>query len=299
MGASADYRYIAYIDEAGDDGLKRVRPIDENGSSEWMTLSAVLIRVERESEIEDWVKDIHAGLWRHNKPDLHFAQLRPSKKLYVCEAMAGLSARYFVLASNKKNMRGYENPFAGQIPSKNWFYCWMTRLLLERVTHYVEWRSIKDYGSPQKLKIEFSERGGLSYSQMAAYYEWLRMKGPTKNLYLPWGNLRWPVMDNRLLKVYNHTERAGLQLADCVASAFFKAADKHSTNQCDPRFAQALRPRMAKEHDRPGSLIAGYGVKLMPGLGKAKLDADQAQIFRYYGYPRQWWDPDSFNKDGF
>jgi len=28
---SEAYEYVLYIDEAGDDGLKRVSPIDENG----------------------------------------------------------------------------------------------------------------------------------------------------------------------------------------------------------------------------------------------------------------------------
>ena len=41
-----EYGYIAYIDEAGDPGLNRVRPIDENGASEWLVLSAVVMRAK-------------------------------------------------------------------------------------------------------------------------------------------------------------------------------------------------------------------------------------------------------------
>ena len=171
-----------------------------------------------------------------------------------------------------------------------------TTLLLERVTDFVEWHSTKEYGEPKKLKIEYSVRGGLSYSQMAAYYTWLRMKGPTKNLFLPWGNLKWSVLSGDLLKIYPHTERAGLQLADCVASAFFKGSDVYNTNDCDPRFAMALKPRMARYRDRPAGQIAGYGVKLIPGMAKARLLPEQESLYRFYGYPRQWWDPDSFNR---
>jgi hypothetical protein len=32
--------YIAYVDEAGDDGLGRIRPLDHRGASEWMVLEA-------------------------------------------------------------------------------------------------------------------------------------------------------------------------------------------------------------------------------------------------------------------
>lgn len=289
------YHYVAYIDESGDDGLRRIRPIDHQGSSEWMMLSAVVVKATREKEVEHWVQDIRNGLWRHNRPDIHFKDLTPNKKRAVCEQMAALSARYFVVCSNKKNMRGYKNPYAEVIPSKNWFYCWMSRILLERVTDFVEWHSIKEYGKPKKLRIEYSIRGGLSYSQMNAYYTWLKMKGPTANLVLPMGNLRWSVMDSNLLKLYAHQERAGLQLADVVASAFFKAADSQNTGGCDPRFAKLLSPRMARYRDRPAAKVSGYGVKLLPGMSKAKLTREQSEIFEHYGYPEQWWDPDSSN----
>jgi len=299
MADNPEYKYIAYIDEAGDDGLKRVRPVDENGSSEWMMLGAALVRSEHEADVANWVSDIHEGLWRHNRPDIHFTNLTPGKKLFVCNKMSELNALYFVLASNKKNMRGYANPFAEKIPSKNWFYCWMTRLLLERITHFVDWHSRSVHGRPQKLKIEYSARGGLSYSQMSAYYEWLRMKGPTKNLFLPLGNLKWDVMHSQLLKVYPHTERAGLQLADCVASSFFKAADNAQTSGCDSQFAKALQPRMCRHNNKRSGRVSGYGVKLMPNYREAQLSEDQSEIFQFYGYPRQWWDPDSFNQKSF
>jgi hypothetical protein len=45
-----DYEYIAYIDESGDQGLERVKPLDANGSSEWLIVSAVVIRKQNEAE---------------------------------------------------------------------------------------------------------------------------------------------------------------------------------------------------------------------------------------------------------
>lgn len=207
--------------------------------------------------------------------------------------MAGLDARYFVVASNKKNMQCYRNPFADKIPSKNWFYCWMTRLLLERVTKFVYDHSVCESGAPKKLRIEYSARGGLQYAQMAAYYEWLKLK--KSRLYLPWGKIEWDVMHSDLLFVYPHLDREGLQLADIVASAFFKACDKYDTGQCDPQFAKLLEPRMARMPDRSNGQISGFGVKLIPSLHRACLDRDQEAIFRFYGYPKQWWCPEAFS----
>ncbi|WP_372914764.1 DUF3800 domain-containing protein, partial [Sandarakinorhabdus sp.] len=136
--SNPSYGYVAYIDEAGDDGLRAVKPlVMPNGSSEWLILSAVVIRAENQAKVTDWVNAINAEFRNHQRPDIHFAGLSPGKRVIVCKMMAELDARYFVVASNKKNMQGYQNPFAGKIPSSNWFYCWMTRLLLERVTRFV------------------------------------------------------------------------------------------------------------------------------------------------------------------
>ncbi|MEC9345492.1 MAG: DUF3800 domain-containing protein [Pseudomonadota bacterium] len=285
------YAYVAYIDESGDDGLARVRPIDNNGASEWLVLAAVVVRAEREPEIVDWVRQTTSKFKNfQSREGIHFSKLSSAKKLISCEDLASRPVRIFTVCSNKKNMRGYRNPFAEKIPSKNWFYCWMTRLLLERVTFWTKRRSLYDFGEVRKLKIEYSERGGLSYTQMNAYYQWLRYKS-TGGQFLPLGDIAYEVIDFDLLKIYNHAERAGLQLADVAASAYFRACDIHGSGSCDTRFAKALMPRMALS---PEGLMSGYSVKLMPSWRKANLLSSQEEIFRFYGYPnKQWWAPGS------
>jgi hypothetical protein len=297
MQDSADtpkYDYIAYIDEAGDDGLKAVKPRSFPGSSEWLVLSAVVIRAENESKVAGWVNNIRSGFRSNQARALHFVDLYDATKIAVCKKIANLDVRCFAVASNKKNMQGYTNPDASKIPSQCWFYCWMTRVLLERVTHFVLDRSIKDHGTPRFLRVEYSARGGLKYNQMMAYYEWLRMK--RANPFLPWGRICFDVLHVNLLRVYPHLEREGLQLADTVASAFFKACDKHDTGACDPQFAKLLSGRMARDPDNHTGKVSGYGLKLLPSFSKAKLDPDQAEIFRHYGYPSQWWDPEAFSE---
>jgi hypothetical protein len=287
------YDYIAYIDESGDDGLRAVKPLTFPGSSEWLVLSAVVIRAQNESKVAGWVEDIRSGFRSKQAKALHFADLSPPNKVTTCEKISKLDARLFVVASNKKNMQGYNNPDAGKIPSQCWFYCWMTRVLLERVTRFVLHRSLLDFHEPRYLRVEYSARGGLRYDQMHAYYEWMRMK--RHRPFLPWGKICFEVLHMNLLRVYPHQEREGLQLADAVAAAFFKACDKHDTGGCDPQYATLLRDRMAREPDDRTGKISGFGVKLLPSFPKAKLDRDQAEIFRRYGYPSQWWDPAAFS----
>lgn len=187
--------------------------------------------------------------------------------------------------SNKKNMRGHSNPRAAKVPARNWFYCWMGRLLLERVTWFCgHWNQVEKtpFG---KVKFEFPERGGMAYSQFRAYLEWIKLQSKGESLYLDRGDLDWSVVDTQMVEAHSHKNRAGLQLADVVASAFYQAVEVRRDGTCRQTYAQALRARMWA----PKGCHADFGVKALPSpLWKAHLLAVQKPIFSFYGYtPRQ------------
>ena len=280
------FGYIAYIDESGDDGLKTVRPIDPMGSSEWFVLSAVVIRADREKETLDEVRRIRSRLSRMIRPDIHFRHMRDENKLLVCKEIAGLNARCFAVVSNKRNMRRYHNPSAAAVWSRNPFYCWITRLLLERVTTFCEARSRVDYGSPKPVKIVFSHRGGLSYGQLCAYLYKLRDQSRAGTLYLGQGDLAWSVVDLNQITSADHGQLEPLQLADCVASAFYEGVALKPNGTCNPEFAKLLKPRMWA----PGGRIWKHGVMALPfNLRLAKLQLPQRELFEFYGYPKKGW----------
>ena len=52
------YDYVAFIDEAGDPGISKVRPRDPNGGSEWLMIGGVLVEAKRELEPVAWVRKI-------------------------------------------------------------------------------------------------------------------------------------------------------------------------------------------------------------------------------------------------
>lgn len=242
--------------------------------------------------MESLVADMMKAINSRQLKDIHFQKLNDQRKLLVCNLVAEKNVRLFAVCSNKRNMQGYRNVKAEAIPSQSWFYCWLTRILLERLTDNVLAASTKRYGGPRFVKLEFSQRGGLRYSQMHAYYEWIRMKSVSGRvpLYLPWGRVEFDVLHRDLFKVYNHNERAGLKLADIVASAFFKAIDIHDTRNRDAQFAKALASRMAKAPNT--GQIGGYGVKLWPSWSKLKelgVPRDQLEIFSHFGYPSDYW----------
>jgi hypothetical protein len=233
----------------------------------------------------------------HQLRDIHFAKLSDTRKSLLCTMLAEKHVRLFTIISNKQNMQGYKNPLPAKLtallPGDNWFYCWMTRILLERITDYVAVNSVKKHGRVGRVKLVYSERGGLRYPQMKAYYEFINIKsaGGAIPLYLPWGFVDFRTLHQDLLEVYSHRLLPALKLPDITASAFFRAVDIHDTGDLNPTFAKLLQPRVAA--DPVSKLIAGYGVKLMPswrGLNDYKVPESQRAILRFYGYPRpQWW----------
>lgn len=110
--------YIAYIDEAGDPGLRTVRPIDPNGASAWIVLGAVVIKAERATEVKEWIETIVSDLGIRQRRDLHYHDLSPTRKIAAGHKIAALPLRAFAVCSNKKNMRRYHNPRAAKISSQ-------------------------------------------------------------------------------------------------------------------------------------------------------------------------------------
>jgi hypothetical protein len=56
------FGYVAYIDESGDDGLRRVRPLHKDGSSDWLVLPALVVKADKDRELVTWVKEIRGKL---------------------------------------------------------------------------------------------------------------------------------------------------------------------------------------------------------------------------------------------
>ena len=279
------YDYIAFIDEAGDPGISKIRPIDPSGGSEWLTLGAALIRRENETNPVEWIRNILRLVDLTNRTSLHFRELAEWRKPLVCQQVAELPLRLFVLASNKKSMRHHKNPRAATraspLTSKQYFYNYCLRLLLERVTDYCLRHSLKHKGVPRHVKLIFSSRGGHAYGHTFAYGEILKNQSRAQTTFLTKRTLKWEVIDRRLMEAIPHTQNAGLQLADIVASAFYQAVDTLSPAKWNPEYAKLLRPRIATEH----GFYNDYGVAFQPSPPwKARLTAKQKLIFEFYDY---------------
>ena len=145
-----DYEYVAYIDEAGDPGLRRIQTQSTPGASEWFIPGCVLVRKSVEPEIPkivgSWLSDLSVTQRQH----LHYRDLSPTKRSAACRLVAENRNVLFVVCSHKKNMEGYRNDnAAAKLQEPDWFYNFMTRLLLERVTNFVLRDSLDKHGRPK------------------------------------------------------------------------------------------------------------------------------------------------------
>ncbi len=276
----SEYGFVAYIDEAGDPGLRRVRPIDKVGGTEWFTLGCVVVSAENEKNVVEWTRQIREDASAIQGPELHFRKQGPSKSKAIVKSLIKRDLRCFCVASNKKNMRGHRNPNAEKIPSQEWFYCWMTRILLERVTDFCAHRSIKDGRNP-KVKIMMSQRGGLRYSQMRAYLKYYQNQVWSGTTVLTHRNVAPQCIDWDLVEDHPSRSIAGLQLADVVASSFYRAANTLGPNKWDTTYAELLKDRLWGK-----KTYADEGIVLqpMPHIARHYLSDDQKKIFQYYGY---------------
>jgi len=162
--------YVAYIDEAGDFGLRKISPIDKQGASEWLMVSGVVIRATNEQNVNKWLRAIRVDAKNTQPLDLHFRTLTDRQKRIICKAVAGLDVRLFVAISNKQNMRRHRNDRAATVSNtRAWFYWWMCRLLFERITEFCETMNKRENTPNRNVRFEFSRRKDLTYTEFTDY----------------------------------------------------------------------------------------------------------------------------------
>jgi Protein of unknown function (DUF3800) len=281
------YYYIAHIDEAGDPGIRRVRPIDPRGGTEWLVLGCSLIEIENQKEQISWVRRILDDVRMKQQAVLHFRELKEWRKPLVCQHLAELPLNLFAMLSNKKNMKGYQNLRAGSrsegMPLDQIFYNWCIRVILERVTDCCYRHSMSKYGEPRYVKVILAERGTHGYARAIWYNQVLKDQSKAGTTFIDKRTINWRVFDTRLIEVLPANLNPGLQLADVVASSFYQAVDVLPPTVFNPHNARLLRPRVAR-HQRA---FENCGVTFLPfKYHEAKLRPEQIDIFESYGFHR-------------
>lgn len=259
------HSFIAYIDESGDDGLQNFRaPGATGGASRWLVISACVVRLSRDLEMVNWRNEILTRMPDKKSRDLHFAKLTHGQKVVAAQCLASKGVRAISVMSDKSTIP------AEAYQDKNQLYFYLTRYLIERISWLCRDLRPKVPEGDGRVQIIFSRRGGMSYANFREYLERLRQDRAVR--------IHWPVIDVTRIDAQDHSRRAGLQLADVVASAFASGIEPNRYGNCEPRYAELLKPIV---FNRNGNYFS-YGVKMVPPLESLQLSDEQNRFISLY-----------------
>lgn len=255
------YSFIAYIDESGDDGLRKFRePGGQGGASAWIAISACVIRYSSDLEAVKWRDEISARMPEKKSRAIHFAEMNHNQKVMAAQSLADKPIRALSVVANKKALRD------GVYCEKNQLYFYLTRYLIERLSWLCRDLRPQVPEGDGRLKIVFSRRGGMSYLQFTEYLD--RLKNTGNDLV----RIHWPVIDIPGIEAIDHSRRAGLQLSDIIASSFTAGFEPDRYGNCERRYAEILKPIV---YNRSGNYLS-YGLKIVPNLNGMELNGQQS-----------------------
>lgn len=234
--------FVVYIDESGDEGF-----VFGNGSTEWFVLSGVVIRKAQDLDVVKLADRIREKLGKAPRRPLHFRDLRHEQRVPCVAEIAKTDLRTISVMVYKPSVKEAEK---FQTRHRLYFYC--VRLLLERVSWLCrDTRKLPDTGDGS-AKIVFSNRSGMSYTELRSYLALLRD--------MPEVQIEWSAIKTDRIKALPMVQRAGLQIADAVATSFFYAVQPSRHGFTEDRYARMLKPVVYRRKGR----YLGYGLKFFP-----------------------------------
>jgi hypothetical protein len=252
--------YRIYIDESGDEGFS-FKP-HAGGSSEWFVLSALIVRCENDHKLIESMRNSRKMLGRAEKEPLHFVKLSHQQRLAWVKEIAKLPIRCASVLIHKPSLPNPEvwttNPYH--------LYRYSSRLLIERISWFC-----RDKHDPAKgdgtSQIYFSNRRRMSYDQLRDY--WRKLKGEKE------ARIVWEHINPEKFAAINHDQLAGLQIADCIASAHWQGVSLDRYGNSEPRYFVEMK-KIA--YSFKNSAI-GYGLKFWPDLKELRPSMEHLAPF--------------------
>lgn len=236
--------FCVYIDESGDEGFKFLP--NEQGSSRWLVLSALIFRKENDGEAVSTARKARELLNKEPKHPLHFRDLKHEQRVPLARLIGNTNARSVNVLIHKPSIPSPEN-FQQE---KYSLYRYASRLLLERVSWFC--RDHKKVGDGNGFaELIFSNRSAMSYEDLRSYLHKLKLEAD-KDV-----RIDWSAINPELVSAINHDQLAGLQLADAVATSIFYAVHKNQYGENEDRYLKLIGSKIYR-HEKQ---IEGYGMK--------------------------------------
>lgn len=243
--------FVAYIDESGDEGF--VFKPDGSGSSRWFVLSAVVTRRFNDLQMVECLRETRRVLGKAPKSPLHFSELRHEQRVPYIRRVGNLDVRTINIAVYKPSIREVSK-FQG---TKHLLYRYTTRFLVERLSWMLS-RAGQGRGDQNRsAEIIFSDRANMSYEEIRSYLGRLirRSKSISSGV-----QVDGSVIDPTQVRSVQHSQLAGLQVADAVATSTHFALRPNRYGEAEPAYFRHL----AKTLYRHDGKILSYGMKFWP-----------------------------------
>ncbi|MGO7636706.1 DUF3800 domain-containing protein [Rhizobium leguminosarum] len=132
--------YVAYVDEAGDEGFGKLGAATRTAQSKWFAIGAMIVSESENRDLPSWRDSIMSDFPKKKSRDLHFRELKHDQRVHVCTILAGKPAGACIVASNKITL--LTHPKRDVFKQKQHLYNYMTRFLLERLTSAARKRQV-------------------------------------------------------------------------------------------------------------------------------------------------------------
>ncbi len=251
--------FVIYIDESGDEGFNE-------RSSKWFGISCIIIKKESDLSLVNHRRTIINKISKNkNNPlrSIHFSDLNHEQRKFICNYLVTnkLPIRAVNIIVNKNNIP--ISTIDRYKKDKNIFYWYTARLLLERVSWIIKEHGVKNQGFP---KIIFSNRRQSRIKDFLSYLTLLKNKNDSK--------INWDVfaIDKDHIHSTPHNQLAGLQFADCFATAFRRYAfEINSLENVETSYANILKPFIYNRANNYKS----YGFKILGKLDSCHPETKQ------------------------
>jgi hypothetical protein len=234
--------YRVYVDEAGDRGIS-----DSSGCH--FVVSAVVVADEEDAALRAQLATLRAELGRHPGHVLHFVKFSHSQRLKAVQEIASSSAATIINVIVHKDLIGQPLPTGGMahISRPDPMYLWALRLLLERVSWFV------DEAGGDGAVVTFAHLKGFRADKLHHYRAALEAT--------PEVDIRWAILHDHPFRIASPKSVELLQVADTAASALFRAIEPDMFGNTEIRYLEELRPKLYR---RGSAKLTSYGLKVFP-----------------------------------
>lgn len=288
------HNYTLFIDEAGDDKAERLKPAVKNGNSEWLCLGGYLVRSENEADLTRRRDKLVVSIGGRAGQTLHFRKYKAQNKEKICAGLARFPARAFVVCSYKQTMVGHSNARAAAAGSassnRQYLYNFVVRLLLERVTEFVEEDARENKIGNPRIKVVLASRRGHHFGHFKAYVLQLIRQATAETTYLKQKEIRPDLLNYNLIERAPASEMPGLQLADAVVSSVFQSIEQASPGYCNRPAFHLRRIVAGKRRWKNGPIHKNnIGLTFFPATkAMDQITDDQKKFFSSFGYDFVW-----------